>query len=168
VQRIPSASGQWRIRSVSPDGQQTRCRGMADEESNLSILLASLGAGQVSAAGVAVPIGAARESCATYRRTVCAQHVELRRGETTPAGLPATVWIAVPPCPGWLQDRRPQPHAPVDAGSRFKRLEEDLSVSRLRLLLANHYGDRCGGVEPGHVHGEPGECCYQENPLAGF
>jgi hypothetical protein len=75
-----------------------------------SMFLASPGAGQVSTARVAVPIGAAREFCATYRRTVCAQHAELRHGQTTLGGLFVTVWSAVPPCKERLQNGRPQPH----------------------------------------------------------
>ena len=56
-----------------------------------SMFLASPNAAQFSAAGVAVPIGAARELCATSRRTVGAQHAERTLGQTTPGGLPVTV-----------------------------------------------------------------------------
>ena len=65
-------------------------------------------AGQGSAAGVAVRIGAAQGFYATYRRTVCAQRAALRHGQTTPVRLSVTVWMAVPPCTEWLQDGRPQ------------------------------------------------------------
>ena len=122
------------------------------------MFLASPGAGQFSAAGVAVPIGAAREFCATYRRTVGAQHAELRHGETTPVGLPATAWIAIPPCTEWLQDGRPQPHAPLVQEVAANASRKIVWARLSRLPLANQYGHRCGGVEPGHVRGQPGEC----------
>jgi hypothetical protein len=75
-----------------------------------SMFFAPPRADQFSAAGVAVPIGAAREFCATFRRTVGAQHAERRRGQTTSGGLLSTVWISVPPCRELVQARRPQPH----------------------------------------------------------
>ena len=78
-----------------------------------SRLLASPGVGQFSAAGLAVPIGAAREFYATSRRTVGGRHAELRPEQTTSVKRPVTVWIAVPPCTGWVQDRGPQLHACV-------------------------------------------------------
>ena len=56
-----------------------------------SMFLVSPRAGQVSAAGVAVPIGAARGFYATHRRTVSAQRAELRHGQTTPVRLSVTV-----------------------------------------------------------------------------
>jgi hypothetical protein len=78
-----------------------------------SMFLASPTAGRFSAEGVAVPIGAAREFGATYRRTVGARHAELRPAQTTPVGLSVPVWVVVPPCKTWLQDGRRQPHGRV-------------------------------------------------------
>jgi hypothetical protein len=87
-----------------------------------------------------VPLGAAREFCATSRRTVGAQHAELRRGQTTPVGLSVTVWIAVAPCKESLQNGRPQPHGGVCGRCARKgglRLAEAIAVDVNRLRPAH-------------------------------
>jgi hypothetical protein len=99
-----------------------------------------------------VPLGAARELCATFRRTVGAQHAELRHGETTSVGLPVTVWMVVSPCRRSVQNERPQPHACVCADAHGLRLAEPNSGRRQsltfcsRLIVMSHDLARPRGV----------------------
>ena len=89
--------------------------------------------------------GCANRRCsrirATYRRTVGAQHAELRHGQTTSVALPVTEWIALPPCKRRVQNGRPQPHALRVRGVRGRTRAE-----RLAEAVGRHSGQAMRAV----------------------